>query len=996
MAWLTGWSYRKPVTLTRASGAVTDYQMKLLLGESSGATGEDVDVGGLCLSSFNDIRFTTSDGETLLDYWIESISGTTPNQLATIWIEFDSVGTSATTFYMYYGNSEASSQYSTPLLAGEATFPFFDNFNDSSLDGEKWTNLEGTGVSEGAGTVTITAASSVEYGIRGKTFFGTAYAMRVRVKPTHYNTTSYLETVRFVNTDGTNQLGSYFCHPGTSWNAKHTNYIGGAYSASSMSGATAATWMVVDIRRNAATNATYLIDNANTVTIINNLTALDLAPDIVAYANGSEIEADWVLVRKYYATEPVWETWGDQEVAAEPIEVVATKPSLTVTANNATVTTPNLFDTYSKRIKLTVDHTKVDSNLSWFPVTVFFTAAQAEEVFAELTSDSDYMKCAFTKEDETTQLFGEMELFDVTGQKAVYHVSKAGWDISSSVDTDFYYYYDTRAADNTTYIGAVNTTPGAAVWDGNFVMVQHMADSTTSTILDSTSNSNDGTKKGVDEPIETVGKVGQGQHFDGTTDWIEVTHSTSLNISSTITVEMLVYPDNAPETGIWERFVRKGTNSWGFDRGSNSYRGFLYDSSSAYIASTNPSPTITNGEWQYISFTYDGANLKLNRNTTEVATEAHTGDIDTNSDNLMMGSQPTKVEDFYDGIMDEVRISSSVRSASWRKATYNSLWDTLLTYGDEEAGTAPESIEVTATKPSLTITAKNAVVKVDINLTAALTELTLTTFNTTVTLDIGPTAPDSSSDQWCDIDTWQWVDNDEAQWGFSVYAYEGLYQIWTDNLYVYAATSSGLDVISVETEQRVSFATNPYGYTTVWSDNDYVFVGTNDSGIKVFRQNDVGPAEIAPSLLDYTSVPDLTSNEIKYIHGNTDKLVCCTAEGVDTIHRGSSYRTHTTISGAKKCFITPNYNYVYYTVSGTDNTWSINRLNDTSSNWQVPDIVYTTGSGFLTEATCLNDFFVTEHTSISGTNNTLFIATDVGVYVYDEGSMDCVVFTTVS
>ena len=32
MAWLTGWKYRKSITLSRASGAVTNDQMKLLLG----------------------------------------------------------------------------------------------------------------------------------------------------------------------------------------------------------------------------------------------------------------------------------------------------------------------------------------------------------------------------------------------------------------------------------------------------------------------------------------------------------------------------------------------------------------------------------------------------------------------------------------------------------------------------------------------------------------------------------------------------------------------------------------------------------------------------------------------------------------------------------------------------------------------------------------------------------------------------------------------------
>jgi hypothetical protein len=120
-AWLQGWTYRKAVTLSRASGAVTNYQMRLLVGETSGASGEDVDCNGHVQADFDDLRFTTSGGATLLDYWIESITGTTPNQLATVWIKFDSIGTDATTFYMYYGNAGASavSSITATFIAGD-------------------------------------------------------------------------------------------------------------------------------------------------------------------------------------------------------------------------------------------------------------------------------------------------------------------------------------------------------------------------------------------------------------------------------------------------------------------------------------------------------------------------------------------------------------------------------------------------------------------------------------------------------------------------------------------------------------------------------------------------------------------------------------------------------------------------------------------------------------------------------------------------------------
>jgi hypothetical protein len=306
--WLTGWSYRKSITLSRASGAVTNYQMKLLVGESSGATGENVDCGGKCKTDFSDLRFTTSDKTTLLDYWIESVSGTTPNQLATIWVEFDSIGTGDTTFYMYYGNSGASA-YSN----GENTFPFFDDFDDASLDTNKWTNIRNTGVVESGGNVVVTDTGNNGNGIRGKTAFNTTYALRTRTKPLYYNNTSYLSSIRFELIDSTKQLGVYFSHPNKDFNAKFTNYTSTTGWTNSNIEGGSANWMIVDIRRNSNTNVTYLIDNSNTVTISSKVITDNLYPSIISYANGSRSDTDWILVRQYLATEPAWGSWGTEE-----------------------------------------------------------------------------------------------------------------------------------------------------------------------------------------------------------------------------------------------------------------------------------------------------------------------------------------------------------------------------------------------------------------------------------------------------------------------------------------------------------------------------------------------------------------------------------------------------------------------------------------------------------------------------------------------------------
>jgi len=276
------------------------------------------------------------------------------------------------------------------------------------------------------------------------------------------------------------------------------------------------------------------------------------------------------------------------------------------------------------------------------------------------------------------------------------------------------------------------------------------------------------------------------------------------------------------------------------------------------------------------------------------------------------------------------------------------------------------------------------------------------------------------SNQWYDIDTWQWTDDDTRQWGFIIEVPEpeeegfGLRQIWTDAEYIYAATISGLDIISIETEQRQSFAIDSSGFVSVWASEDYVFMASPDKGIRRLNKNFIGPENVSSHLHDYARYPDITSDDVRYIHGNENKMICCTSRGVDIIRLNTGYTTHTTVTGAHKCFVTPDYDYFYYTVSGipypvpvcsgttysgttySGTYWSLNRLNGNTSDWSTHDKVYTTNSGFLEMATCLTDFYVTEHTSTSGLDNTLFVATDLGVYIYDEGTTDYKLYTVVS
>ena len=532
---------------------------------------------------------------------------------------------------------------------------------------------------------------------------------------------------------------------------------------------------------------------------------------------------------------------------------------------------------YDQRIKLTIDNTKVDAALSDFPVTVFFTLIQGEEIFTEFDADSDYMKCAFTSNDGTTQLYAEKELFTInassqyppaqsdtyvksttkfdtnywayyatdptkslTGShttnswlsasgsntnqrfhidlgsakivKKIYYenfhgtgsltdrgvqnftfwgsntgagtfddlvyANDEGWtqltisqstfdqhtasdvadpkyitvtnstayryyafkfadnytsatyigvrrielqageviyhvkvpSVASGADTDIYYYYDNDHADNTTYIGAINTTAGGHVWDSNFKAVYHMVDATTSTVVDSTSNNYDLTKKGANEPIEAIGKVGQGQDFDKTDDYLR--NGTTLDYS-TMTHEFItkitradmndytaVLLDKADLTVgtnygyyIWFADSDANPNKLGalWERGSNGGVKTISCTMDSFFNSDNPI---------CVAITFDAsveaASEFFRNGAKQVLTATDWDPVGSHTAStiaLAIGSRSVTNSSYVlDGTMDEIRISDSVRTDAWIKATYNSLWDSLLTYGSEETGEEDNAI----------------------------------------------------------------------------------------------------------------------------------------------------------------------------------------------------------------------------------------------------------------------------------------------------------------
>ena len=174
---------------------------------------------------------------------------------------------------------------------------------------------------------------------------------------------------------------------------------------------------------------------------------------------------------------------------------------------------------WSKRIKFTIDHTKIDETLYDFPVLVNLDTT-CSGVFTELGSSSK--KLLFINPSSGEEYFCEIERWDYINTSAQLWVKIS--TIYSTVDTEFYMFYDSSVSDNVTYVGETTSSAAKNVWDDNFVAVYHMAQDPSGTapqILDSTSNENNGTANGSMTSSDLVdGFIGKAIEFDGSDDYI--------------------------------------------------------------------------------------------------------------------------------------------------------------------------------------------------------------------------------------------------------------------------------------------------------------------------------------------------------------------------------------------------------------------------------------------------------------------------------------------
>jgi len=333
---------------------------------------------------------------------------------------------------------------------------------------------------------------------------------------------------------------------------------------------------------------------------------------------------------------------------------------------------------WSYRKKITLDSSQVPGDLTNFPVLISITDSNLS---SKAQSNGDDI--AFT-DSSGTQLNHEIESYTSGTGNLIAWVNVTS--LSSSIDTEIYMYYGNS--------GCSNQQDIANVWDSNFKMVQHLNE-TSGTHYDSTSNDNDGTEY-IDLPgtQDSTGKIDGADEFDGDDDYVLDDFSGG---TTTFTLSAWIKPDVLSGVrGCTGYTQSNGVRSDVYQNGQEIRIFYPDGTGSTDYQITSSTPISSIGQWYHIVGTFDGTTPKVYVDGINhaVGSQSNAGTYTANK--FWIGRIAPDGNYEFDGVIDEVRISNTNRSADWITTEYNNINNAtdggFFTLGDEELATPTKPI----------------------------------------------------------------------------------------------------------------------------------------------------------------------------------------------------------------------------------------------------------------------------------------------------------------
>jgi len=345
---------------------------------------------------------------------------------------------------------------------------------------------------------------------------------------------------------------------------------------------------------------------------------------------------------------------------------------------------PYWNSSYGRYSIIQINASFIDSNLYDFPLPIFLN--QTIRGFQQADADDT----RFLNPDNTTEYKYHAEFINST--TGIFWVKIPF--ISSSVNTKFLMYYNSSTA--------VNNEDIENTYNSGYEMVQHLNE-TSGTHYDGTSNNNDGSPS-VTTQGSAVGVIDGSDEFDGINDYVDTPDvfdayndffvEAWFNADTIDATSRHIYADGYSLDG--SPFIRFHVVEKDIAEGRGLIKRFgLFlrdnDGEGNDIDELYSSTELSEGTWYYVVAFHNGTDYGLYLNgETETFDYVQNEDVGTITRDVgSIGSlKRAGHSNYFDGIIDEVRISNIERNASWVKASFNSqnntysfyLWSNIYVY----------------------------------------------------------------------------------------------------------------------------------------------------------------------------------------------------------------------------------------------------------------------------------------------------------------------------
>jgi len=353
------------------------------------------------------------------------------------------------------------------------------------------------------------------------------------------------------------------------------------------------------------------------------------------------------------------------------------------------------IERFRYRVLITVDNSLYNEDFTDFPVLVKLDGS-GDVQLSLLDSTAPLIR--FYSEDLQQELAFEVEQWDPSGAGECYIWVKVPEILASSdPGARFYLYYD---YDSELALSSHSTY----VWSDNFNGVWHFNETTGTCYRDSSPGGHCGGLTGNTQtftaPTPTAGPIAGAQQWVNGTDGIAIPPISTSDLGP-FTISLWTYIDDLGSSNNGRFFDKGWADEYGFHARVVNDDIYFEVAADTLVFGDNRVLTINNvvnaGAWNWWCFRYDGD--FVNSTATERANYKNAGSMEgsTGGDGtgnsgydgdsgayLHIGNSNFDNNLSIRGRIDEVRISSVMRTETWIQAQYASMTDSYLDFGPEE------------------------------------------------------------------------------------------------------------------------------------------------------------------------------------------------------------------------------------------------------------------------------------------------------------------------